>query len=264
MPSPFPGVDPYVETLGLWEDFHSGFLNYCRDSLNEILPDHYAANFGVHLELVSLEETESLSTIPDVLISEQGHHSRAGSRRVRRSGGTATIEPVRIALPPGRKVEMKRLWIEILRVPGRAPVTVIELLSPTNKGGEGLGKYLRKRRATIRRKVHLVEIDLLLGGQRLPMKGPLPPGDFYALVSRSEERPQSDVYAWTIRDPLPTIPIPLLRPDPDVPLDMAAGFARSYDRGRYASLIDYARPPATIRNAADRAWVERTVKAARR
>jgi hypothetical protein len=111
---------------------------------------------------------------------------------------------------------------------------VIEILSPTNKAGEGFSKYLRKRRATIRQKVHLVEIDLLLGGERLPMAEPLPPGDYCAVVSRSEERPASSVYAWTIRDPLPSVLIPLKRPDPDATLDLAAHFATAYDRGRYA------------------------------
>jgi hypothetical protein len=264
MSGPFPGVDPYVEALGLWEAFHPGFLTYCRDALNEILPGHYAASIGVRLELVNLAETESLSIIPDVLVSGRGRRSHAAPRRIRRSGGTATIEPVRVVLPPRGKVEVKRLWIEILRLPGHTPVTVVEVLSSTNKMGEGSAKYLRKRRATIRRKVHLVEVDLLLGGERLPMGEPLPPGDYYALVSRSEERPESDVYAWTMRDPLPSIPIPLMRPDPDVPLDLAAGFTTTYDRGRFASLIDYGARLATVKQASDRAWAERTAKAARR
>ena len=141
---------------------------------------------------------------------------------------------------------------------------MIEVLSPTNKVGEAQGKYLQRRRATIRRRLHLVELDLLLRGERLPMGGPLPPGDFYALVSRAEERPESNVYAWTIRDPLPTIPIPLAPPDADVRLDLARSFTTAYDRGRYPTLIDYDGPPATLRKPADRAWAERTAKAARR
>lgn len=165
---------------------------------------------------------------------------------------------------PQGKVEVRNHWIEIRRLPKRTPVTVIEILSPTTKTGEGFAKYLRKRRATIRQKVHLVEVDLLLGGDRLPMEEPLPPGDYYALVSRSEERPESNVYAWTIRDPLPSIPIPLKRPDPDVSLDLGAHFATAYDRGRYGASIDYAGPPSTLKKASDRAWADRTAKAARR
>src|SRR5262249_45721391 len=111
IPSPFPGVDPYVEAVGLWEAFHPGFLTYCQDAVNEVLPGHYAASVGVRLEPVNLAETESDAIIPDVVVSERGRRSHAGSRRIRRSGGTATIAPVRVALPPSGKVEVKRLWI---------------------------------------------------------------------------------------------------------------------------------------------------------
>jgi hypothetical protein len=263
MPSPFPGVDPYIEAQGFWEGFHAGLVTYCRDALNEVLPDHYVADLGVRLDLVELAQMEPKEVIPDVLVSSQGRRPVAGSRRVGRAAGTAMIEPVKIALPQGN-VELRNIWIEIRRIPRRTPVTVIEVLSPTDRAGEGFSKYLRKRRAAIRQKVHLVEIDLLLRGERLPMDEPLPPGDFYALVSRSEERPASDVYAGTIRDPLPPIPIPLRRPDPDVTLDLGAHFATAYDRGRYARLIDYTASPSTVKKAADRAWAERTAKAARR
>jgi hypothetical protein len=263
MPSPFPGVDPYIEARGLWESFHGPFMTYCSDALNEVLPEHYVAALGVHLDLVDIAQAETRDTIPDVLVSRRRRRSAAGPGRAARGGGTATIEPVKIALPRGR-VEVRNVWIEIRLLPKQTPVTVIEILSPTNKSGGGIFKYLKKRGATIRQKVHLVEIDLLLGGERLPMQEPLPPGDYYALVSRSEERPESNVYAWTIRDPLPPIPIPLRRPDPDVTLDLGSLFATAYDRGRFARLVDYGLPPATVKKAGDRTWAERTARAARR
>lgn len=262
MSSPFPGVDPYIEAQGLWEGFHSRFLTYCCDALNEVLPGQYVADLGVRLELMDVAEAEPMEIIPDVLVS-RGRRSVGGAGRVTRGGGTATIAPVDNALPEG-KVEVRHVWIEIHRLPTRTPVTVIEVLSPTNKTGEGFAKYMRKRRAAIRQKVHLVEIDLLFRGQRLPMKDPLPPGDFFAVVSRSEERPRSKVYAWTVRDPLPSIPIPLKQPDADVTLDLGVHVATAYDRGRYARTIDYAIPPSNVKKAADRAWAERTAKAARR
>ena len=74
------------------------------------------------------------------------------------------------------------------------------------------------------------------------MAAPLPPGDFFALVSRRERRPDCEVYAWTIRQPLPTIRIPLKEPDPDLVLDLDAIFRMAYDRGRYARSIDRDRP----------------------
>jgi hypothetical protein len=104
----------------------------------------------------------------------------------------------------------------------------------------------------------------LLGGRRLPMGRPLPPGDYYVLVSRSEHRPDCEVYAWTIRDPLPTIPIPLLAPDPDVVFDLGALFATAYKRGHYAGSIDYAAPLTVVRKSEDRAWAEGIARRARR
>ncbi len=81
-------------------------------------------------------------------------------------------------------------------------------------------------------------------------------GDYNALISRRERRPLSDVYSWSIRDRLPTIPIPLMAPDPDVPLDLAAIFATVYQRGQYERSIDYMAPLSLPMSATDRAWAE--------
>src|SRR5262249_35258361 len=144
--------------------------------------------------------------------------------------------------------------------PDWAPVTIIELLSPTDKHGHGYDEYLYKRVSLIARSIHLVELDLLLGGRRLPMGRPLR-GDYHALVSRTEQRPQSSVYSWSIRDPLPAIPIPLLAPDPDVPLDLAAVFTTVYRRGQYERSIDYAAPLDLPLGAANRGWAEELARA---
>jgi hypothetical protein len=110
----------------------------------------------------------------------------------------------------------------------------------------------------------LIELDLLLGGQRLPMDRPLPRGDYDALVARGERRLDCDVFAWTIRDRLPSIPIPLAHPDPDVVLNLGSLFATAYERGRYARLIDYTAPLTVVRKAEDRAWAEEIARRARR
>ncbi len=263
MPSPFPGVDPYIEAQGFWAGFHSRFMTYCGDALNEVLPEHYVADLGENVDLMDISRNEMKKIVPDVLVSKEGRRSIAASRLAKIAAGTAILEPVKIPLPQ-IEVEVRSLWIEIRRIEKRVPVALIEVLSPTNKTGDGFYEFNRKRRATIRQKVHLVELDLLLKCNRLPMDRTLPPGDYFALVSRWEERPQADVYAWTIRDPFPSIPIPLSRPDPDILLDLAPVFATAYERCRYASRIDYSIPPSTVKKPADRAWAERTAKAARR
>src|SRR5205085_8771496 len=128
--------------------------------------------------------------------------------------GALALEPVTIPLMI--LDETREVFIEILHRPDRSLVSVLELLSPSNKIDPGRGDYLAKRNAILRQPVHLVELDLLVGGRRLPMDRPLPAGDYYVLVARGDRRPDCDVYAWTVRQPLPTFRVPLLAPDPDI------------------------------------------------
>lgn len=136
-------------------------------------------------------------------------------------------------------VELKVLKIHETET--RDVITVLEVLSPSNKrpGGDGRRDYLLKRDQVLRSGTHLVELDLLRGGERLPMRSPLPPGDYYAIVSREQRRPRVAVYPWFLPDPLPTIPVPLMEGDDDVPLDLATAVAAVYDRARYHLSINY-------------------------
>jgi hypothetical protein len=263
MPSPFPGIDPYLEAQGYWGDFHPRFTTYLCDSLNDVLPEPYVAQLGEQLRLVELSRREAKRIIPDVAILRGGRKAVSTAARSKDAGGTLTLEPVTIALPRVT-MEVRDVWIEILRLPKKAPVSVIEVLSPTNKMGVGSAEYLQKRRKMIRQKVHLIELDFLLGGHRLPMDQALPPGDYYAMVARAKRRPDCDVYAWTIRDRLPAIPIPLRAPDPDVALDLAGVFATAYDRGRYGRLIDYSLPLTLVRKPEERGWAEGIARRGRR
>jgi hypothetical protein len=167
----------------------------------------------------------------------------------------ATLEPVTVPFVVAED-EVRDTWIEIRRLPEERLVTAIEILSPTNKGSSGLSEYLDKRLRLWNQQVNLVEIDLLIAGRRLPMAKPLPPGDFYAIISRGMKPETGDVYAWSVRRPLPTIPIPLEDPDPDASLDLAEVFALAYQRGRYARLIRYERPLDLPLHPEDKAWAE--------
>ena len=135
-------------------------------------------------------------------------------------------------------------------------MTVIELLCPPNKFESGRVEYVQRRNEWRRQPVNLVEIDLLLGGQRPPMAAPLPPADYFAFISRSSRRPYCDVFAWSIRHDLPVIPIPLSGSDPDVKLDLGAVFSQTYDVGPYGQWIKYAAPLDLPLTPDDRAWAE--------
>jgi hypothetical protein len=251
MLSPFPGMDPFLEISGDWRDFHSRFLNGIADELSDQLPENYVARIEEQFQILEFPEETEERRLPDVSIS-QTRPSRTASST---STTLPTLEPDFIPLVTTIVEDAKERWIEIRRRPDWKPVTIIELLSPTNKSGQGHTDYLYKRVSLIARSVHLLELDLLIAGRPLPMGRPMR-GLYNALVSRAEQRPISEVFSWLIRDPLPIIPVPLLAPDADISLDLASVFNTAYQRGRYERSIDYAVPLELPLNTADRAWAQ--------
>jgi hypothetical protein len=248
MANPFPGVDPFLESQGYWPDFHVRFVNYWCEAIAERLPGNYEACMDERINLVELPAQTIKRIEPDVAVERRGPSAPTPPA----PAGVALLEPVTI--PHLIEEEQRETYIEIVRRPSRTLVAVLELLSPAKKEEPGRSIFLAKRDALLRQKVHLVELDLLLSGQRLPLRDPLPPGDFYALVSRAGFRPDCQVYAWSIRHPLPAIPLPLMPPDPDVWVDLAAVFSLTYERGRYARSIDYSAPLPPSPKAEDRSW----------
>ena len=152
----------------------------------------------------------------------------------------------------------RRASIEILDRRNRHVVTVIELLSPSNKKpGPDRDEYLRKRGLLLEERTHRVEIDLRRGGQR-PTYPPLPPCAYYVLVSRRQDRPNVGFWAIGLRDPLPVIPIPLTPPDADESLDLQALLHRVYDAADYGKYI-YTQTPDPPLSAEDSTWAKQFV-----
>jgi hypothetical protein len=248
-------MDPYLEDPAFWFDFHARFITYWSEALSEILPEHYEARIDEKVRLVEVNPSRRKLIEPDVALTRrESSHTPPPA-----PAGVVTLEPVTLSHIIEEEERHER-WIEILHRPDRALVAVCELLSPTNKEEPGRSDYLAKRNALLRHPIHLVELDLLLSVRRLPLEDDLPPGDYYALVSRGDRRPECEVYAWTMRQPLPAIPIPLLPPDPDIWLDLAAVFVAVYERGRYARSLDYASPPPITVDEEARQWIMHRVQ----
>jgi hypothetical protein len=95
---------------------------------------------------------------------------------------------------------------------------------------------------------------LLIGGQRPRIASAWPSGEYYALIARGDQHPKAGVIRWTLRDPFPPIPIPLIAPDPDVTIDLQQVFSRAYDEGRYRRVVNYTASPVAPLSAADREW----------
>jgi hypothetical protein len=249
MLSPFPGMDPYLETAALWSDVHARFITYLSDAINDYLPSDYEARIDEKVNLIEIAPPRRKLIEPDVAVTQRGL-SRGPSPA---PAGLATLEPVTLSLII--EEETHERYIEILHRPDRNLIAIIEVFSRTNKEEPGRSLYVAKRNALIPHPVHLVELDLLLKGQRLRLEQALPAADYYAFVSRWDRRPNCEVYHWTMQQPLPAIPIPLRPPDPDVWIDIAAVFRTTYQRGRYARSIDYAGPPPIALDAERLAWV---------
>jgi hypothetical protein len=162
------------------------------------------------------------------------------------------------------ELPLRLFTVEVREVGTLRLVTAIEILSPSNKqpGHDACEEYLRKRRALLRSEAHLIEIDLLRGGQRPPLERPVPPAPYYVTLSRASRRPRVEVWPIQLRDKLPTLPVPLLHPDPDAPLDLAGVVAAVYGRGAYARLIDYRQPPPPPSlSDAEAAWLDERLRA---
>src|SRR5205823_13138507 len=121
----------------------------------------------------------------------------------------------------------------------RGLVTAFEVLSSTNKRG-GRRENLRKRRRLLLSSAHLMEIDLLRAGRRVPMQEPLPDAPYFVFLSRAEARPLTDVWPIRLADQLPKVQVPLLAGDPDLELDLQDALASAYDAFSYDLSVDYA------------------------
>jgi len=172
--------------------------------------------------------------------------------------GQSSVSPVASAFPTAVDV-VEVPFVKILDRESRHVVTVIEVLSPTNKlKSDDRAAYIAKRNQIRRSEVHFIEIDLLRAGEPMPLVDQ-PKADYRVVLSRQEERPKVVVWPVQLRDPLPPIPVPLRSPDPDVSIDLAEVVNRVYDLTGYADYV-YDLPVQPPLNDADREWAAELVQ----
>ena len=240
MPSPFPGMDPYLERPAIWPDFHDRLIASIVGVIQPMLRPRYAAITQERLYLVESQR----AIYPDVsIVSSQPLNWTRNP-----SGGTAVMDADASMVFELDEEEIREPFIEIVEVSGGRIVTAIEVISPANKDrGEGQDAYEKKREEYWDTGTSLVEIDLLRGKSSV-VKVPsykldrLRPFDYVVSVSR--RRPgQHEVYAFSLEQRLPRVAIPLLKGDPDVVLDLQIPFNRCWDEGPYPALSRYDEPP---------------------
>jgi hypothetical protein len=247
-------MDPYLETPDLWPDVHHRLISEIQGSLNPLLRPHYVARVELRVYVSDEDDPGREAIIPDVRVEKGRKHK--GTKKTRRQVAAAVAEPIIIPLLVDDEIEEARL--EIRHRPSNALVTIIEVLSPTNKirGSRGRASFMEKRRDTLASDVHWVEIDLLRAGDPSVTRPPLRPCDYRIMVSRADDRLRGKYWPVSVRQPLPTIGIPLRGKDPDVPLDLNAVLRSAYDNGAYDLSIDYRRESLPPLDEEDAAWAE--------
>jgi hypothetical protein len=156
------------------------------------------------------------------------------------------------------EVEYRESFVEIYdSMPQQPLVTCIEVLSPSNKrpNTPGWELYQRKRQSVLLSDVNLVEVDLLRGGQRMPLLDPWPDSPYALLIARSKKRGRCRVWPAISLRPLPVVSLPLAPPDGHIPLDLQPMIRAIYQRSRYERSIDYHRPPTPPLTTEETMWL---------
>ena len=240
MPSPFPGMDPFLEHPHFFAGLHGAMHTYIREALQRgcrrPTSPRSMSGYG--------SRTSARYVEPDTTVIQGVNNIRS------ETGGVAVAartQPLVFEVTDDERTEME-VEIRTRRDDeGERLVTVIEVLSLANKtpGEKGRDLYLEKQREVLGSPVHLVEIDLLRGGEhttpmsleRLRLKAG--PYDYHISVHRFDQPGRFFIYPWKLDDAFPEFAIPLLPGDGQVPLDLGAVFTRCYDSGPYRRRVRY-------------------------
>ncbi len=260
MASPFPGMDPYLEDRALWNDVHHSMITYIRNALQAQVRPRYVVRIE---ERMYIEEVQR-EIVPDVSVLRG---------RTVHPATTSLMEPecdTPVALHLEEHLHTEGVIHILDRTHEMRVVTVIELLSPTNKEPRSRGwrLYRQKQEEILNSEVHLVEIDLLRGGDCVlapPYQALVEAvGDkwHYMISVRRGDTPATFLlYPRTVRERLPRIGVPLATGDRDAVLDLGAVLTQCYEDGAYGDIIDYHQePPPPPFSAEDTAWIDQLLR----
>lgn len=253
MPTPFPGMDPYLERPGIWQQVHADLIVDIRRFLtSQVRPRYYVA-IEQRAYLTIFPPPDSRVGVPDVMVvTSQDEPAPTASSTASRS--SSSVQPIVAELPQPEEVHHR--YLEIRDTETHTVITTLEILSPANKvGREGRRQYEDKRLKVLGSLTNLVEIDLLRTGEPLPMYVS-DYDDYRLIVSRHHQRPCADVYLFSVRQPIPDIPIPLQPGETEPVLSLNRLLHDLYDQGSYDLMIDYHHPPVPPLSEQDTVWAE--------
>jgi hypothetical protein len=254
MPSPFPGMDPYLERPDHWGGVHSALIGVMREVLARQVAPRFFVDSEDYVYILGYVDPGRSSVRPDLSIVEAAPLGSVSAARSR------IAAPLLVEMPEALEVRVP--FLTIVDTLNREVVTTIEVLSPINKvaGSNGHEEFLRKRDKVLRSTSHWLEIDLLRAGTR-PTSIPVD-RDYSAVLHRAHDREHMEVWLVAVRQELPTIAVPLLPEFDDVPLSLQEAVDTVYTRYRYDTAIDYdAEPPLPAFSPDDARWVRERIAA---
>ncbi|GAA6614885.1 DUF4058 family protein [Scytonema sp. NUACC26] len=247
MPSPFPGMNPYLENPELWPEVHHRLISAIANAIESNLSQDYWVAIEKRV-YTSVPEDAVLVGIPDASVV-----SKSSSRQSTTTLTTASDSSITVMLPIPE--EIRESYLEIRDIATGAVITAIEVLSPTNKRpGKGRDTYEKKRNAVLESATHLVEIDLLREGTPMEMVGNVPQSHYRILVSRAPQRPRAQLYGFNLQQTIPTFPLPLKPKEAELSVDLQSLLLQIYNQARYDLAIDYHQDPIPPLQEADRIW----------
>lgn len=251
-------MDPWLEGH-VWPDVHHDLAT----RIKEQLVAQVVSNYLVRIETYTIEDTHPDEDVgilyPDVEILKRNPGLEIVSEP---AVAYAMTTPATFSIPNARPIEVRVPVVEIRDRENQKLITAIEVISPVNKRKPGLEGYRKKRTTLNRNGVHLLEIDLLRRGER-PFNYPTLPrwAHYFVMLSRGGQLGM-DVWAMSVHDSLPIVPVPLKTPDPDVRLDIGTALNAVYDSSRYELSVRYdAEPPPPAFSGEDREWLREILRA---
>jgi hypothetical protein len=251
-------MDPYLESPAIWPDVHHELISEIRAALNPALRPRYVARVELRVYISDDDDPGRSALVPDLRVEIRP--GRKGAKKSKTEPALAITEP--LIVPTLMDEEIEEAFLKIIHVESQELVTLIEVLSPTNKirGSRGRASFMAKRHEIMNTEVHWVEIDLLRAGVPSVTDPPLRPSDYRILVSRGDQRTRTRFWPIGVRQPLPVVGIPLRGKDPEVPLDFGAVFRTVYDRAAYDASVDYRKPPQPPLEGDDAKWARELLR----
>lgn len=254
MPSPFPGMNPYLEHPELFPGVH----HYLISEIARFLSPQLRPKYRVAVEVRMYETTDDSSLvvgIPDVTVKSRQIQDSNSSNMANVAVATPTSQPVKVKIP--MPVAIKEGYLEVREVGTETLITTIEILSPSNKRvGKGREMYEEKREQVLASRTNLVEIDLLRRGNPMPIVDNNTQSQYRILVCRGNRRPNADLYAFNLPDVIPCFSLPLRAGDNEPVLDLQSLLNNVYDVYGYDLVVNYNDEPVPQLSKSDADWMD--------